>query len=146
MDELFVEVFRRRAEENLTRVEQVLAGAISLRTLWELNADPRGTAFSIEFVAMAKHRKAVRAEVARYAERYRAAQLRAVTGALAASHVPVDALPPIVALLLMTGLSQVLSFERSLGVVAGHDETIEFVIDLIARLDASQNAIATSMD
>src|SRR5580692_3173329 len=51
MDDLFTEVFRRRAEENLARVERILAGEVSLRTLWELNADPRGTIFSIEFVA-----------------------------------------------------------------------------------------------
>jgi len=143
MDDLFVEVFRRRAEENLARVERALAGAISLRALWELNADPRGTAFSIEFVAMAKHRKTIRAEVARYAERYRAAQLRAMHSVLAAADVPADALPPVVALLLMTGLSQVLSLERSLGVVAGHDETVEFVIDLVDRFDAAQKATAT---
>ncbi len=140
MDDLFVEVFRRRAEENLARVERALAGAVSLRTLWELNADPRGTAFSIDFVAMAKHRKTIRAEVARYAERYRAAQLQAVKRALAASDLSAEELPPIVALLLMTGLSQVLSLERSLGVVAGHDETVEFVIDLIDRLDSGSNA------
>jgi AcrR family transcriptional regulator len=139
MDDLFVEVFRRRAEENLARVERALAGAVSLRTLWELNADPRGTAFSIEFLAMAKHHKAIRAEVARYAERYRAAQLRAMSSALAASDVPADEPPPIVALLLMTGLSQLLSLEQSLGVVAGHDETVEFVIDLVDRLDQGRS-------
>jgi AcrR family transcriptional regulator len=142
MDDLFVEVFRRRAEENLARVERALAGDVSLRTLWELNADPRATAFSIEFLAMAKHHKAIRAEVARFAERYRAAQLRAMTSALAASEVDADTLPADVALLLMTGLSQVLSLERSLGFVAGHDETVEFVIDLIDRLDAGENALA----
>jgi AcrR family transcriptional regulator len=135
MDDLFIEVFRRRAEENLARVERALSGAASLRTLWELNADPRGTAFSIEFLAMAKHHKAIRAEVARYAERYRAAQLRAMDSALAAAHIPARELPPVVALLIMTGLSQVLSLEQALGVVAGHDETVTFVLDLVDRLD-----------
>jgi AcrR family transcriptional regulator len=144
MDDLFVEIFRRRAEENVVRVERALAGHVSLRTLWELNADPQATAFSIEFVAMAKHRQAIRAEVARYAERYRAAQLRAMTSALALSDVPADSVPPIVVLLFMTGLSQVLSLERSLGVVAGHDETVEFVIDLIDRLDAGGNTTTMS--
>jgi AcrR family transcriptional regulator len=146
MDDLFVEVFRRRAEENLARVERALVGAVSLRTLWELNADPRETAFSIEFVAMAKHRKAVRAEVARYAERYRAAQLRAITSALARSDFPLEGLPPIVALLVMTGLSQVLSLERSLGVVSGHDETLAFIIDLIDRVEAGQDATGPADD
>lgn len=139
MDDLFIEIFRRRAEENLARVERVLVGDISLRTLWELNADPRGTAFSIEFVAMAKHHKAIRAEVALYAERYRAAQLQAITAALEASKMSADVLPPVAALLLMTGLSQVLSLERSLGVTAGHDETVAYVTELIDRLDRARS-------
>jgi TetR/AcrR family transcriptional regulator len=140
MDELFVEVFRRRAEENLARVERVLAERVSLGTLWELNADPRGTVFSIEFVAMARHHKAIRAEVARYAERYRAAQLRAIDCALEVSRVKAEQVPPVVALLLMTGLSQVLSLEQSLGISAGHDETVAFVTALLQRLEPDSSS------
>ncbi|MFZ0664263.1 MAG: TetR/AcrR family transcriptional regulator [Acidimicrobiales bacterium] len=135
MDDLFKEVFRRRAEQNMAHVERALAGEVSLRKLWEINTDPRGTAFAIEFAAMAKHRKAVRQEIARFAKRYRAAQLKAITAALAASKVDDTDLPPVVALLLMTGLSQVMSIERSLGVTAGHTETVAFVNSLIDRLD-----------
>jgi hypothetical protein len=40
-----------------------------------------------------------------------------------------------VALLLMTGLSQVLSLERGLGVTAGHDATTLFVQGVIDRLE-----------
>jgi AcrR family transcriptional regulator len=140
MDDLFTEVFRRRAEENLARVERILSGTVTLRTLWELNADPRGTIFSIEFVAMAKHHKAIRAEVARYGERYRAAQLRAIAAALDTSRVPAEQLPPVVALLLMTGLSQVLSLEEALGISAGHQETVAFVTGLIDRLELENRA------
>ena len=104
MDDLFTEVFRRRAEENLSRFERAMAADPSLRTLWKLNADPRGAAFSIEFVALANHRKAIRVEIARYAERFRAAQLEALTAALAADGITAEQLPPIVALLLMTGI------------------------------------------
>lgn len=135
MDDLFVEVFRRRAEKNLARFERAITSGVSLRTVWELNADPRGAAFIIEFVALAKHRSAVRAEIARYAERFRAAQLRAVTAALAADGVTSDELPPVVALLVMTGLSQVLALERELGVTAGHDEAMAFVDRLIDQLE-----------
>src|SRR5271168_1737382 len=52
MEDLFVEVFRRRAEENLARAERAMAASESLRTLWEINADPRGAAFTMEFVAL----------------------------------------------------------------------------------------------
>lgn len=135
MDDLFVEVFRRRAEENLARFEQRLAEGSSLRTLWRLNAEPRGAVFTIEFVALANHRKAIRAEIVRYAERFRATQLQALTDALAADGIGVEELPPIVALLLMTGLSQVLALERGLGISLGHDATVSFVERAIARME-----------
>jgi len=135
MDDLFLEVFRRRAEENVARIQRAIANDGSLRAIWQLNADPRGARFNIEFVALANHRKAIRTEIARYAERFRAAQLEAVTSALNALSVTDDELPPIVALLLMTGVSQVLALEDALGVTAGHDITRSFIEQAIARMD-----------
>lgn len=137
MDDLFLEVFRRGADANLARMERAVAADGSLRTLWELNADPRGAALTIEFVALANHRKAIRSEIARYAERFRAAQLAAVTTALARDGVAADQMPPIVALLLMTGLTQVMSLEQALGVTAGHDAAVDFVERAIGRLERS---------
>ncbi len=81
----------------------------------------------MEFVALANHRKAIRSELARYAERFRAAQLEAVRAALAAHDLSDNRLPPVVALLLMTGLSQVLALEGALGVTTGHDLTRAFI-------------------
>ena len=135
MDDLFLEVFRRRAEEQLPRFERAIAKDGSLRNIWRLNADPRGAAFTIEFAALANHRKAIRAEIARYAERFRTAQVEAVRAALAGHGIPEDQLPPIVAVLTMTGLSQVMALEGALGVTAGHDTTLEFVERTIARLE-----------
>jgi AcrR family transcriptional regulator len=136
MEDLYVEIFRRRAEENLARFERAVAADGSLRALWELNADPRGAAFSIEFVALANHHKAIRTEIARYAERFRTAQLQAITAALAAAGIDADELPPIVALLMMTGLAQVMALEKALGVTAGHDATTSFIESTISRLEA----------
>ena len=135
MDDLFLEVFRRRAEENVARVERAIATDGSLRALWQLNADLRGARFNIEFVALANHRKAIRTEIARYAERFRAAQLEAVTTALDELGVTDDQIPPIVALLMMTGLTQVLALEDALGMTAGHDTTRSFIERTIARID-----------
>jgi AcrR family transcriptional regulator len=135
MDDLFLEVFRRRADENLAFFERAVAQDVSLRTLWRLNTDPRGAAFMTEFVALANHRKTIRAEIARYAERSRAAQLQALTAALDAAGITAEQLPPTAALLLMTGLTQVLALERGLGVTAGHGATVAFVQSLIDQLE-----------
>jgi AcrR family transcriptional regulator len=135
MDDLFVEVFRRRADENLARYERAFEADGSLRALWRLNSDPRGAAFTLEFVALANHRKAIRAEIARYAERFRSAQVEWARAALADCDIAEDELPPIVALLTMTGLSQVLALEGTLGVTTGHDVTIRFVEGVIDQLE-----------
>jgi AcrR family transcriptional regulator len=135
MDDLFLDVFRRRADENIARFERSIAEDGSLRNLWRLNADTRGAAFRIEWVALANHRKAVRTEVARYAERFRAAQMDAVTAALAAQGVDEEQMPPVVALLLMTGIGQVLALEGGLGVTAGHDTTVDFIERKISELE-----------
>lgn len=135
MDDLFLEVFRRRAEANLTRLERAIDADGSLRSLWRLNADSRGAAFMTEFVALANHRKTIRAEIARFAERFRATQVEALRTALTERGVAEDDFPPVVALLLMTGLTQVLSLEDALGVTAGHDTTLAFIDEKLTELD-----------
>ncbi len=140
MDDLFLDVFRRRAEENVARAERAIAADGSLRVLWNLNEDPRGARFNIEFVALANHRKAIRTEMARYAERFRTAQLQAVTAALAGLGVSEDELPPITALLVITGLSQVMALEEALGMTAGHDTTRSFIEEAISRAESSVDA------
>jgi hypothetical protein len=130
-----VEVFRRRAEENLDRFERALADGGSLRSIWELSADPRGAAFTTEFAALANHRKTIRAEIARYAERYRAAQVEAIRRASDLAGVSEAELPPLVGVLLMTGLAQVLALEERLGITAGHAEALAFVDRALRRLE-----------
>jgi AcrR family transcriptional regulator len=134
MDDLFLEVFRRKADRDMARFERAVAADGSLRNLWRLNTDPRGAAFTMEFVALANHRKAIRNEIARYAERFRAAQLEAITTAFEGRGID-DKMPPIVALLLMTGLSQVLALETGLGMTAGHDTARAYIERAIDRIE-----------
>ena len=135
MDDLFLEVFRRRADENLARFEREVAADPSLAALWRFSADPRGAVFTIEFAALANHRKEIRSEVARYAERFRTAQLEVLERVVATERITALGMPPTAVLLLMTGVTQVLGIERGLGVTAGHRETIAFVEQAITELD-----------
>jgi len=135
MDDLFVAVFRRRAEDNLARFERTPPADRTLRWLWDVNADARRAGFMIEFVALANHRKEIRAEIAAYAERWRALQVAALRDALAAAGVGEDELPAEAALLVATGLAQVLGIEQALGVSAGHAAAVDFVEQAIDRLE-----------
>jgi hypothetical protein len=59
-----------------------------------------------------------------------------MTAALRARNVSEEELPPIVALLMMTGVTQVLALEDALGVTSGHDTTRSFLEQVIARVDS----------
>jgi hypothetical protein len=101
--------------------------------VWQFGPDQRGAVFNIEFVALANHRKEIREEIAHYANRFRQMQLEAITAILDEQGVPPDTCPPIVVLLAMTGITQVMALETSLGMTTGHLEMNEFVDRLLTR-------------
>jgi AcrR family transcriptional regulator len=143
MDDLFLEVFRRRADQSIERFARAMEVHRSLRTVWRYGNDLRGAAFNIEFVALANHRKAIRDEIAGYARRFREMQLDAIAAILDDQGVAPDTCPPIVVLLAMTGVTQVMALEATLGVTAGHSEMMEFVEHLI---DQSERDFANGDD
>ena len=125
MEELFVEVFRRRAEEGLQMQAQVLRSPQPLWALWRFGTDPAFTRISMEFMALANHRKEMRAEIAYYAERFREGEREAVTSALRRYGVDGHDVPPVVWAVLMTSLSRFLVLEQAVGMSGGHAETLE---------------------
>src|SRR6476469_2411804 len=70
MDDLFVAVLQAGAETNLSTQQEAFAEDSPLHALWELNS-AQGAALWMEFMALANHRKAIRSEIAGYADRFR---------------------------------------------------------------------------
>jgi AcrR family transcriptional regulator len=135
MDELFLAVFRRRAEEGLQRQANALASAQPLRALWEYSTDPAGTALTMEFTGLANHRKTIRSEIAHYAERFRAAQIEALSSLAEQYGIRPDACPPGALAVLMTSMSRVIVMEQALGMSSGHAETLALVEQHLRRLE-----------
>jgi AcrR family transcriptional regulator len=136
MDELFLAAFRRRAEEGLEAQARVLQARQPLWALWRFSTDPAATAITMEFIALANHRKALKAEIAYYAERFREEQRKALSTVLERYGKDLGAeVPPLVWSVLMTSVSRVLVIEQALGMSAGHAETVEFVERYLHRLE-----------
>ena len=139
MDDLFLALFRRRADQALERQSGVLDSAQPLWSLWDLSRDPRGAALTMEFMALANHRKAIRAELGASAERYRTGMLEAFRLVLARYEIDEAAYPPIVCAVLLTSISTFLAIEQSmLGMSTGHAETVAFVENLVRRLEGER--------
>ena len=146
MEELFVAVFRRRAEEGLQVQAQALQSPQPLWAIWRFGTDPDFTRISMEFMALANHRKEMRAEIAYYAERFREEERRVVTAALqrygSVSGGETNDVPPIVWAVLMSSLSRMLVLEQAVGMSAGHAETRELVESYLRRLEGEPQPIA----
>jgi TetR/AcrR family transcriptional regulator len=140
MDDLFLALFRRRAERGMVLQADALASEQPLWALWDLNRNHEGTALTMEFVALANHRKAIRAEIGAASERHRAAQVAALRAAFERHDMSPENLTPLVGAVMLSSLSTLLAAEVSLEISTGHAETIAFVEQLIARLEGERRA------
>ncbi len=139
MDDLFLALFRRRAALGLERQALALASPQPLWALWDLSRDPRGTALTMEFIALANHRKAIRAEIAAAAERFRADQLDGIEAVLERYGIGAEQCPPIVFTVLLSSISRFLVIEReTLGMSTGHEETVLFVEAFLSHMEGKR--------
>jgi AcrR family transcriptional regulator len=137
MDDLFLAAFRRRAEEGLAIHARAAKSPQPLWALWHFSLDPAATTLTMEYVALANHRKALKAEIAYFAELFREEQRKAVSAVLGDYGVDPTEVPPLVWSVLLTSVSRVLVMEQALGMSAGHDETLAFVEGWLHRLEGA---------
>ncbi|HZU46095.1 MAG TPA: helix-turn-helix domain-containing protein [Mycobacterium sp.] len=135
MDELFLAAFRRRGEDGLRLQAQALRSPQPLWALWRFSTDPAATALTMEYVALANHRKALKAEIGYYAERFREEQTKAVATVLERYGMDAAEVPPLVWSVLITSVSRVLVMEQALGMSLGHAETVAFVERYLHQLE-----------
>src|SRR5690625_583448 len=136
MDDLFVEVLRAGADVALERMRAALTDDDPLRVLWTINSDARVTSLNTEFMALANHRKAIRAELKSYAERVRDIETAAVTVALRARGVDLAEYPPVAVAMLIAQTARSLCNEDAVAVTHGHDELRALVERQLSRLTA----------
>ena len=135
MDDLFLAVFHRRAEEGLAVLATSLRSPQPLWALWRFSTAPEATRLTMEFMGLANHRKALRAEIVYYAERFRQEQNRAIAEAVERYGMASADVPTVVWTVVATSVSQALVMERALGMNTGHAETFAFCEQWIRRLE-----------
>jgi len=135
IDDLFLAVFRRGAEANLARMQAAVDGPQPLRGVWEVMSEPRDTGLTLEFLALANHRKAIRSELAAYSARFRELQEQALARVVQAHGVTLDK-PSLPALtLLLSGLPRILAMDDAVGLHRSRGEVLALVEEYLERYD-----------
>lgn len=131
MDDLFVSLYRERAEVELARIRQALDTERFLDALWQQSRDPIDAVLHMEFLALANHRKVVMNEMVKYGEQLRVIQKQALENYIATHHIElsidVEAL-----IVLMAGTGLLLALESRNGMSFGHEQIRQYIAGLIS--------------
>jgi AcrR family transcriptional regulator len=134
LDDLFIAAFRRRSERNLERLYNALQGADPLQALWDYANDTAHVALTFEFLALANHRKAIKAELIEVSERFRKVELEAFTPVVAGAGIDVDEFPPDGLLMIMMAIPTQVALQSTLGVSTGHEHALMLVERYLTQL------------
>lgn len=132
-EDLLLAVYHRGAAESDRRLEKAIASPDPLRAMWGLLTDTSQTGLAVEMMALANHRKAIRAEIAGHIAATRARQVEVLTGLLSERLGPFDGSPEALSMVL-TGIGRALIMEAGLGASAGHSEAAAWVERLLEKL------------
>jgi len=138
LDGLFVALFQRGAERSFERLQEALSSPQPLWGFWDLIHDRSGSAMTMEFIALANHRKSIRAEIAEYSRRFRRAQLDTLTTVLDSYGIDPAQWPPASVIVILSAISRFLLIEEAFDVDIGHAETEALVENQIRALEGDR--------
>ncbi|RZK03814.1 MAG: TetR/AcrR family transcriptional regulator [Novosphingobium sp.] len=133
-DDLLLAVSRHGAEHSDRMIEEALLSDDPIRALWAYLTDTSRIAIALEFMALANHRKAVRAHMAEHCEAMRQREVEIFTKLLGERLAGPDGVPPAGLSLVLAGIGRALVMEGGLGVTSGHDEARAFVEQWLDKL------------
>jgi len=139
-DDLLLAVYLRGAQRNIERVSKALASPTPLTDLWALSTDKARTTLAVEFMALANHRKRIRAEIGANIERSRALQEDVLKRVLRDHGLSAREFPPAALSLIVIAVSRALVMEAGLGVSTGHDEAAALVESWLRKLQGPAKA------
>lgn len=136
LDDLLIAFYRRAGEKMRRHSADVQASRHPLRSLWELNIDPQRGALGAEFLALAKHRESIRAEIAREVEAVRNAQAAVFKSLLRNSRLAREIGSPEGAAFLLAACARALQAEGQIGISKGHADAKRFIEACIKTLES----------
>lgn len=134
-DDLLVALYKRSTERNHEQLTIALGSETPLQALWDLSSDAMRTNLSMEFRALANHRKVIGAEIAAYAEFARQLQSDAIARVLDRAQIDHELFTPAGVTVLLAGLARAMVMEEGVGITAGHADARAIIQWLLQRLE-----------
>lgn len=135
MDDLFLALFERVASELLRKQDMLVDCDKPVGKMWELGNNTADAVLYVEFMAMANHRKSLRAAIAEFGDTARKRQTDRLIALIESRDLDDGDWKPVALATILETVSRSLSFEELLGMSEGREETLTAIRQLIDRLD-----------
>lgn len=139
MDELLLATYRRHIAKYRALMTQALASERPLRAYWDACSNTEDAVLNMEFMAMANHNDAVRAETILFGEEIRSFDLGRIAPAIDAA-MGGDSASPAAVVMLVNFAGSLLGTEAALGITGMHGEIRALVEWCIDRIDPPAEA------
>jgi AcrR family transcriptional regulator len=148
-DELLVALYRYASDADLESLRRALNSPDLISALWAYQTDSARTVLGAEFLALANHRKQIRAEITRYAEYARELQATALRGVVDEQALRAAQGSALCIVTLLASVGRNLIIEDRVGMSLGHAEMQAFIRKMLKQLPrrrASLSGVSTRCD
>jgi len=126
-DDLLLAVFEKGAAQSEAMLDAALACDNPVDGLWQFLSDDSRVSLSVEYIALAIRRPAIREKVAAHSEAMRARQVAMLERVLGKGTKALDFCPPAGLSLVLAGIGRALFMEQGLGISTGHAQARAWV-------------------
>jgi AcrR family transcriptional regulator len=135
MDDLLMATYRRHIGRVQERTEQAFRQPRPLHAFWEVCSNPYDARLNMEFMAMANHNDAIRAETIAFGELVRQIGLAEAAAQIDATPQGREMFSPLAVTQSMAAIGSTVGIEAALGIHGGHAEMRAMVESWLNRLE-----------
>lgn len=140
MDDLLMATYQRHIGRVQERTEAAFRAPRPLHAFWEVSSNPHDARLNMEFMAMANHNDAIRAETIAFGEQLRKVGLEQVTAQIEAAPIGREMFSALALTQSIAAIGSTVGIEAALGIEGGHDETRAMVDWWLNRLEPEDEA------
>jgi AcrR family transcriptional regulator len=135
MDDLLLATYRRHIGRVREQVEQAFRQPRPLHAFWEVCSNPFDARLNMEFMAMANHNDAIRAETTAFGEQIRRIGLAEAAAQIDATPQGREMFSPMAVTQAIAAIGSTVGIETTLDIHGGHQETRAMVEWWLNRLE-----------
>jgi hypothetical protein len=135
MDDLLMATYRRHTDRVLERLEEASLAERPLHAIWHVYSNPIDARLNMEFLVMANHNEAIRAETIAIGEESRQVGLGKIAELLEKTALERDVFGALAVTMAISAIGGIVGLESALGISGGHAEMRALVEWCLGQLE-----------